>query len=71
MGAEVCKNIILGGVKSVTLMDPATVTPVDAACQFLVGRDAVGKNVRISSNHSTCLFFAFRLNDHLISLMTH
>ena len=48
MGAEVCKNIVLGGVKSVTLMDPAPLTAVDASCQFLAGRDAIGKNVSSS-----------------------
>lgn len=45
LGAELCKNIILGGVKSVVLMDPLNVTENDASCQFLVSREAVGKNV--------------------------
>ncbi|CAG7824020.1 unnamed protein product [Allacma fusca] len=44
LGAELAKNIILGGVKSVTLMDDSVVTEVDAASQFLVSREAVGKN---------------------------
>jgi molybdopterin/thiamine biosynthesis adenylyltransferase len=44
LGAELAKNIILGGVKSVTLMDPAVVSELDAASQFLVSRESIGKN---------------------------
>jgi len=51
IGAEVAKNIILGGVKSVTLLDPAVVTEADVgAGQFLLGGgDAIGKNRATSS----------------------
>jgi len=45
LGAEVAKNIILGGVKSVTLMDNKNVTEHDASSQFLVSRDSIGQNV--------------------------
>ena len=45
LGAEVAKNIILGGVKSVTLMDSKVVTEQDASSQFLVTRDSIGQNV--------------------------
>lgn len=45
VGAEVAKNIILGGVKSVKLMDDAVVSELDASAQFLVPREAVGQNV--------------------------
>ncbi|XP_070577490.1 SUMO-activating enzyme subunit 1-like [Ptychodera flava] len=44
VGAEVCKNVVLSGVKSVTLLDHTSVTEEDAFSQFLVGRDSVGKN---------------------------
>ncbi|CAL8091140.1 unnamed protein product [Orchesella dallaii] len=44
IGAEVAKNIILGGVKSVKLMDDSAVSELDASAQFLVSRDAVGQN---------------------------
>ncbi len=45
LGAELAKNIILGGVKSVTLMDHKPVTELDASSQFLVTRDSIGQNV--------------------------
>jgi len=44
LGAEMSKNIILGGVKSVTLMDHQNVTELDASSQFLVSRNSVGQN---------------------------
>ena len=47
LGAEVAKNIILSGIKSITLLDHANVTEEDRCCQFLVSRDDVGKNVII------------------------
>lgn len=40
------KNIILGGVKSVTLLDSENITELDSAYQFLATRDDVGRNVR-------------------------
>lgn len=46
LGAEVAKNIILGGVKSVKLMDDAAVSELDASAQFLVPRESIGQNVR-------------------------
>lgn len=45
VGAEMAKNIILGGVHSVTLLDSSTVSELDAAYQFLAPRDSIGKNV--------------------------
>jgi len=44
-GAEICKNIILAGVKSITLLDSGVVTDEDACSQFLAPRDQLGKNV--------------------------
>jgi len=44
-GAEICKNIILAGVKSVTVLDSGVVTNEDACSQFLAPRDEIGKNV--------------------------
>jgi len=43
-GAEICKNIILAGVKSITLLDSGVVTDEDACSQFLAPRDQLGKN---------------------------
>ena len=44
-GAEVAKNIILAGVKSVTFMDHRSLSALDACSQFLAPKDQVGKNV--------------------------
>lgn len=43
-GAEVAKNIILTGVKSVTFVDHHTVNENDFCSQFLVTRESVGQN---------------------------
>ncbi|KAJ8309044.1 hypothetical protein KUTeg_013918 [Tegillarca granosa] len=44
LGAEVAKNIVLSGIKSLTLMDHSQITEEDASSQFLVNRADVGKN---------------------------
>ncbi|XP_012264826.1 SUMO-activating enzyme subunit 1 [Athalia rosae] len=43
-GAEVAKNVILAGVKSMTLLDDRDVTRLDICSQFLAPKDAIGKN---------------------------
>lgn len=55
-GAEVAKNIILAGVKSVTFLDHRAVSPLDACSQFFVPRDQVGKNVSHSIETHTGIF---------------
>lgn len=45
LGAEVCKNLVLSGVKSVTIVDPSPVNEQDFVSQFLVQRQDLGKNV--------------------------
>ncbi|XP_072031385.1 SUMO-activating enzyme subunit 1-like [Amphiura filiformis] len=49
LGAEVCKNVVLAGVKSMVLLDHRNVTELDDCSQFLVSRDDVGKNRALSS----------------------
>lgn len=44
LGAEIAKNIILAGVKSVTLLDDQKVTDVDFCSQFLVPQSTKGEN---------------------------
>lgn len=44
LGAEIAKNIILSGVKSVTLMDDQLVKESDFCSQFLVPQNLLGKN---------------------------
>lgn len=49
LGAEISKNIILGGVKSVTFLDDKNVTELDFASQFFIPRGQLGKNRAESS----------------------
>lgn len=44
LGAEIAKNIILSGVKSVTLLDDKPVTELDFCSQFLAPHENVGLN---------------------------
>ena len=44
LGVEVAKNVILGGVKSVTLHDEAVCTVADLSSQFYLTEADVGKN---------------------------
>lgn len=44
LGAELCKNIVLAGVRSVTLLDHAPLTPASLGSRFLGRTDGV--NVR-------------------------
>ncbi|XP_043475996.1 SUMO-activating enzyme subunit 1 [Leptopilina heterotoma] len=43
-GAEVAKNIILAGVKSITFLDHRSVSQIDKCSQFLVSANQVGEN---------------------------
>jgi ubiquitin-like 1-activating enzyme E1 A len=43
---EVCKNLALAGVASITLLDHENVTEFDLGAQFFLTEDKVGKNVR-------------------------
>lgn len=49
LGAEICKNLVLSGVKSVTIVDPDPVNEEDFVSQFLVQRQDLGKNRAESS----------------------
>jgi len=49
LGAEICKNLVLSGVKSVTIADPHPVNEEDFVSQFLVQRQDLGKNRAESS----------------------
>lgn len=49
LGAEVAKNIVLAGIKALTLLDHDQVTDEDFANQFLVTREDNGKNRAKSS----------------------
>lgn len=42
---EVCKNLALAGVASITLLDHGIVKEYDLGSQFLLREDDIGKNV--------------------------
>lgn len=44
LGAEFCKNIVLSGIKSITLLDDKDSTNEDAFSQFLIPREQLGSN---------------------------
>ena len=43
LGVEIAKNVVLGGVKSMTLHDPEPVQISDLSAQFFLREDDVGK----------------------------
>jgi len=45
LGAEVTKNLVLAGVKTLTLLDHRQVTNVDVTSNFLAPSTSVGTNV--------------------------
>uniref|UniRef100_A0A2P2HZY8 SUMO-activating enzyme subunit 1 n=2 Tax=Hirondellea gigas TaxID=1518452 RepID=A0A2P2HZY8_9CRUS len=49
LGAEVTKNLVLAGVKSITLMDHQNVTELDVVANFLAPSDSVGSNIAEAS----------------------
>lgn len=49
LGVEVAKNVILGGVKSVTLHDERTCTVADLSSQFYLSEDSIGQNRALAS----------------------
>ncbi|KAJ3412040.1 serine/threonine-protein kinase M1 [Chytridiales sp. JEL 0842] len=42
---EICKNIVLAGVGSLTIADERSASAEDLGAQFFLGEDAVGKNI--------------------------
>jgi ubiquitin-activating enzyme E1 len=59
LGAEIAKNLVLMGVKHLTLHDNKDVTFLDLSSQFLVNEDSIGKNRAVESLKNLCL-----LNEH-------
>lgn len=45
VASEICKNLILSGVKSITMMDHENVSKSDLQSQYLLHPDSVGENV--------------------------
>eukprot|EP00761_Pharyngomonas_kirbyi_P007417 gb/GECH01007427.1/.p1 GENE.gb/GECH01007427.1/~~gb/GECH01007427.1/.p1 ORF type:complete len:1022 (+),score=286.96 gb/GECH01007427.1/:1-3066(+) len=61
LGVEIAKNIILTGVKSVTLYDPKPVEWADLSSQFFFTENSVGKN-----RASECISKLEELNKYVI-----
>ncbi|KAL8619613.1 hypothetical protein ACOMHN_019668 [Nucella lapillus] len=55
LGAEVAKNIVLSGIKSLTLLDATVANEEDTAAQFLIQRSDIGKNRAEASQERTQL----------------
>lgn len=49
LGAEITKNLVLAGVKSITLLDHCSVTPIDTTSNFLAPSDSIGQNIAEAS----------------------
>ena len=57
LGAEVCKNVVLAGVKGMTVMDACPLGPEDAGGRFLMFTE--GENVSIAHSSLFPLFPSF------------
>ncbi|KAL1419976.1 hypothetical protein MTO96_024769 [Rhipicephalus appendiculatus] len=60
LGVEIAKNIILGGVKSVTVHDEAVCTGLDLSSQYYLSEESLGENRASSSEASLA-----RLNQYV------
>lgn len=47
LGNEVCKNVLLAGVKHMTILDDQVLTEGDFGQQFFSTKEDIGKNVRL------------------------
>ena len=48
LGAEVCKNVVLAGVKGMTVMDACPLGPEDAGGRFLMFTEGENVSIRVS-----------------------
>ena len=48
--AEVCKNVVLGGIKSLTILDHQTFKDSDIGIRLLVPVDMIGKEVHVQQS---------------------
>jgi len=49
LGAEITKNLVLAGIKSITLLDHQAVTPLDTVANFLAPSESIGQNIAEAS----------------------
>ena len=57
LGAEVCKNLVLSGVRSLTVLDSAPLGPEDVAGRFLTQTEGENVNLRCRSEFLTPKYF--------------
>ena len=50
VSAELCKNMVLAGIHSLTLLDDRAVTLADLSAQFLLTTSDIGKNVSMQQS---------------------
>lgn len=75
VGVEIAKNIILGGVKSVTLHDQANCTIKDLSSQFYLNKSSIGHNraeccikqLSELNNYVTTSIFVGELTEDILS----
>lgn len=70
MGAEISKNLMLCGIRSLTLTDERRVTEDDLDSNFLLENDSVGKNVSSLLTFALVDFKEFALFPACKSLLT-
>lgn len=78
LGVEIAKNVILGGVKSVTLHDQEVCSVKDLSSQFYLNKSLIGKNRAECShkqladlnNYVTTTFYTGELSETFISSFT-
>jgi ubiquitin-like 1-activating enzyme E1 A len=56
IATEACKNIVLAGVGSITILDPDKVLPEDLGAGFFFREEDIGQRV---STHYLFILFAF------------
>lgn len=54
LGNEVAKNLVLAGIRSLTIVDPGEVSEKDVASQFFVTAEDIGKNVQLHLIWANC-----------------
>jgi ubiquitin-like 1-activating enzyme E1 A len=59
ISTEACKNIVLAGVGSITILDPNDVSPEDLGAGFFFREEDIGQKVHTQSYSYILLCFFF------------
>lgn len=68
---EVCKNIILAGVGSITILEHESVIEEDLGAQFLLRQEDIGRNVWTPESCSFCTFRVGIMTPQIYQLMSN